>query len=392
MKPRYFIKIFGALLFTLVILPLSIASAMATGGVEDSYHGQMGYGTGMGMLEKWCALPNFSYYQQDGIDGWTKQSCNSCHIGASWNPTKDTPDCTRCHVSATPVVGDAEVDTSKCLTCHKKDTAKRGDLFEPEFDVHINAGFVCQDCHVKMTDATSDHQFLKGTAMDTTEPTMMGTMSCTMSGCHDALPHSGKKTKGNNLNGHMDKVACETCHTGLRPAAALKSRQWNVFNEAGVVKTTKHAANWMPVHKWYDNTGPGASGKFHLPILGYTERRDVEGAKIYPFNAVTVDWFVRTKHSDFDDVIIVPEVKAADADHDGTVTLDEMQAVYKNASLMTADMNFSINHSVVPASEAFTCNDCHGRNAWVLNWEQLGYDEDPRNSMSGGKKSKKKGK
>ena len=392
MKPRCFFRIFGALLFTLVVLPLSIASAMATGGVEDSYHGQMGYGTGMGMLEKWCALPNFSYYQQDGIDGWTKQSCNSCHIGASWNPTKDTPDCTRCHVSATPVLGDAEVDTSKCLTCHKKDTAKRGDIFEPEFDVHINAGFVCQDCHVKMTDETSDHQFLKGTAMDTTEPTMMGTMSCTMSGCHDALPHSGKKTKGNNLNGHMDKVACETCHTGLRPAAALKSRQWNVFNEAGVVKTTKHAPNWMPVHKWYDNTGPGASGKFHLPILGYTERRDVEGAKIYPFNAVTVDWYVRTKHSDFDDVFIVPEVKAADADHDGTVTLDEMQAVYENARLMTADMNFSINHSVLPASEAFTCNDCHGRNAWVLNWEQLGYDEDPRNSMSGGKKSKKKGK
>ena len=109
----------------------------------------MGYGTGTGMLEKWCALPNFSYYQQDGIDGWTKQSCNNCHIGASWNPTKDTPDCTRCHVSATPVLGDAEVDNSRCMTCHMKDTAKRGDLFEPEFDVHIDAGFVCQDCHVR---------------------------------------------------------------------------------------------------------------------------------------------------------------------------------------------------------------------------------------------------
>ena len=59
---------------------------------------------------------------------------------------------------------------------------------------------------------------------------------------------------------------------------------------------------------------PGASGDFHLPILGYTERRDAEGAKIYPFNAVTVDWFVRKKNSAYDDVIIVPEVKAADAD------------------------------------------------------------------------------
>ncbi len=91
MKPRYFVSSrFGALLSALFALPLSMELAMAQEGVEDSYHGQMGYGTGMGMLEKWCALPNFSFDQQDGIDGWTTQSCNSCHIGASWNPTKDT--------------------------------------------------------------------------------------------------------------------------------------------------------------------------------------------------------------------------------------------------------------------------------------------------------------
>lgn len=369
---------------------------MASGGVEDSYHGQMGYGTGTGMLEKWCALPNFSYYQQDGIDGWTKQSCNNCHIGASWNPEKDTPDCTRCHVSATPVLGDAEVDTSRCMTCHMKDTAKRGDLFEPEFDVHIDAGFVCQDCHIRVTDESSDHQFLKGTAMDTTEKTMMGTMSCTMSGCHEALPHSSKKSKGRELNGHIDKVACETCHTGLRPAAALKSRDWTTFTlvdgKPASPVTIKRSADWLPVHKWYDNTGPGISGDFHLPILGFTERRDVEGAKIYPFNAVTVDWFVRSKNSDYDDVIIVPEVKAADADQDGNVTLEEMQAVYKKARLITADMNFSINHSVVPASQAFTCNDCHGGKAWVLDWNQLGYDKDPRGWRKGGKKKGRKSK
>lgn len=389
MKSKHIVSsISGALLFTLVTFSLSIGSAVASGGVEDSYHGQLGYGTGTGMLEKWCALPNFSYYQQDQIDGWTSQSCNGCHIGASWNPTKGAPDCSQCHVSATPVLGDGEVDSSKCLTCHKKDTAKRGDIFEAEFDVHISAGFVCQDCHVRMTDASSDHQFLKGTAMDTTEPTMMGTMSCTMSGCHEPVPHAAKTDRSKELNKHVEKVACETCHTGLRPAAALARRQWNVFNEEGVVKTTKHAPDWLPEHKWYDNTGPGAAGKFHLPILGYTERRDVEGAKIYPFNAVTVDWYVRDKNSDFDDVIIVPEVKAADADQDGTVTLDEMQAVYSKARLLTADMNFSISHSVTPASQAFVCKDCHGSKAWVLDWQQLGYDRDPRNGKKNDKKPK----
>jgi methanogenesis multiheme c-type cytochrome len=339
------------------------------------------------MLEKWCALPNFSYYQQDGITGWTTQSCNGCHIGASWNPTRDEPLCIYCHVSAAPVANDGDVPTiAKCLTCHSKDTAKRGDVFTPEEDVHINLGFVCQDCHWRETDALSDHQFRKGTAMDTTEQTMMGTMSCTMSTCHDAQPHSAVTDRGIALNTHNEKVACETCHTGLRPAAALASRQWNVFNEAGAVKTTKHAAGWLPVHKWYDNTGPGAAGNYDLPILGYTERRDADGAKIYPFNAVTVDWYVKKKKSDYDEVIIVPEVKAADADGDGTVTLAEMQKVYRKAVLKTADMNFSISHSVVPASQAFVCNDCHGRNAWVLDWKQLGYAKDPRSG--GDKKSK----
>jgi len=185
-------------------------------------------------------------------------------------------------------------------------------------------------------------------------------------------------------------VACETCHTGLRPAKALASRKWNVFKEDGSPLTTKRDVGWLPVHKWYDNTGPGASGDYHLPILGFTERRDEPGAKIYPFNPVTVDWFVKKKNFDFDDVIIVSEVKAADTDGyvDGlmTVTVDEMQDVYRKAKLVTADMNFSINHSVVSKDLAFKCGNCHGRNGWVLDWQQLGYPKDPRKGNGGGKK------
>jgi len=73
----------------------------------------------------------------------------------------------------------------------------------------------------------------------------------------------------------------------------------------------------------------------------------------------------------------VPEVKAADADRDGTVTLEEMRAVYPEATLLTEDMNFSISHSVTPKGMAFSCDDCHGRNGWVLNWSELGYGQDP---------------
>jgi hypothetical protein len=379
-----------ASILALIALPLATLSVQASGGVEASYHGQMGYDTGLGMLEKWCALPNFSYSQEDGITGWNKRGCNSCHIGVPFGSEEPLiPDseeyeavCANCHSSETP--GAFDVDVAGCMNCHIKDVAKRGDDFSDLNDVHIADGFLCQDCHLKVDDGVSDHQFQKGTAMDTTEPTMMETLSCT-SACHDgeesshgARPHDDETATGAALNDHTAKVACETCHTGLRPNDALARRQWNVFTSEGKPVTTKRNPGWLPEHKWYDNTGPGVSGDYHLPILGYTERRNAPGAKIYPFNAVSVDWFVKTKQSVYDDIIIVPEVKAADSDGDGTTTVAEMQKVYKHATLMTEDMNFSISHSVLPAEDAFECQDCHTRLSWVLNWAQLGYEGDPR--------------
>jgi len=397
MKPKYlFNSIFGVLLFTLVVLPLSIGSAVAAGGVESSYHGQLGYPTGEGMLEKWCALPNFSFDQQNGITGWVAKPCNDCHIGSEWNVKGDDDradaDCTYCHFSTYPKMVKGQLPASeiptpeKCLICHSKDTAKRGDLFNAEQDVHAAAGMVCQYCHNRMQSDGSDHQFRKGTIIDTTEQTMKGTMSC--SDCHSDKPHVVAIKQGGELNRHVEKVACETCHTGLRPAAALASRKWNEFKEDGSPVTSKWAPGWLPEHKWYDGTGPGEPGNYLLPILRHDERRDALGAKIYPFNAVTVSWFVKSSESDFDDVIPVPKVKAADTNLDRIVTIDEMreQPEYPDATLLTADMNFSITHSVVPKKLAFTCRDCHGRNGWVLNWNQLGYTNDPKGGDKGGGK------
>jgi hypothetical protein len=401
------VRLYASIL-ALITLPLAIASAQdeQTQAVEASYHGQLGHGTGTGMLEKWCALPNFSFLQQGYVTGWydtTKRNCSTCHIGSYWNPDQSGPDCSKCHTSTTPTADDPDVTVvtvAKCMGCHKKDVSKRGDDFDilNDNDVHITYGLLCQNCHFnRKANGISTHQFLKGTAMDTTEETMMGTLNCiqachvddtTLKG-HGLRPHDDTAT-GIALNDHTEKVACETCHTGLRPNDALARRQWNVFTSTGKPVTTWREQGWLPEHKWYDNTGPGASGDFDLPILGYTERRGVEGAKIYPFNAVSVDWFVRTKQSAYDDIITVPEVKAADWDGNGTVTVDEMREVYKHATLKTEDMNFSITHSVLPAKDAFKCQDCHTRLSWVLNWEQLGYEGDPMIEPDDGKKPKKK--
>ncbi|MBT8239760.1 MAG: hypothetical protein KJN63_00870, partial [Acidimicrobiia bacterium] len=246
-------KKFLVLTLAAVVLTSTSVFASRPRGVEASYHGQLGLNTEPGMLEKWCALPNFSFDEQGGIAGWTSMSCNGCHIGASWNPTKDT-DCTYCHQSARPVKGSADIPTvAKCMTCHIKDTSKRGDLFTASTDVHIAAGMLCQDCHVRTSDKrrASDHQFLKGTAIDTTEPTMEGTVDC--AACHTSKPHGKGVKRYARINRHLAKVACETCHTGQRPAGALLSRRWDKFS-SGKPVTTKRPPGWMPEYKWYDNT------------------------------------------------------------------------------------------------------------------------------------------
>lgn len=365
----------------------AIGTEEGIGGVEDSYHGQLGiseaynddgWGNGLGMLEKWCALPNFNLEEQ-GQPAW-EGSCGKCHIGASWSVSKPDPDCTRCHENAVPTVGDKPT-VAKCMTCHSKDTAKRGDVFDADNDVHIAKGMNCQDCHPRLSDYKSDHQIAKGTVIDTTEDTMEGTME-TCADCHGLTPHRHNVRNGGMLDMHYDEVACEVCHTGLRPGSALASRTWAEFTSDGTPVTEKRGTDWLPEHKWYHSEGFLG----HLPILGYTDLKDFPEAKIYAFNPVSVTWFIETSTSDLDDSIVVADVKAADTDGDRITTVAEMQEYdgnndgypdYPYATLVTEDMNFQISHSVTK-EDAFNCDDCHGDTGWVLDWNQLGYDGDPR--------------
>ena len=346
--------------------------------VINSYHGQLGKDTGLGMLEKWCSLPNFRYDLQ-GVETWNVK-CGFCHVGGGFD-TEGEPlniNCNRCHEEVEGEIGNAgPVTIASCaLTCHAKDKAKRGDIFDADHDVHISAGMGCQYCH-----ESEKHNLLKGDAIDTTEETYVNTMNQCQD-CHGESPHN-IRGKGETYNKHANKIACETCHTGVRPAGiALAYRTWATFNEDGTPVTTKRMETWIPELKWH-KSGSGDGG--HLPILGFTDQRTVPGSKITPFNAVTVDWFNTGENVALDDTILVSEVKAADANGDRTTTVEEMQAYdsgsdgsdYPDAVLITEDMNFQISHNVTLV-DAFTCKACHGDEAYVItDWKQLGYPKDP---------------
>jgi methanogenesis multiheme c-type cytochrome len=363
----------------MILLMVSLASficphsAKAKDVVESSYHGQLGrspalggWGNGLGMLEKWCALPNFSFEKQGRIKGWIEQ-CGKCHTSSYRDPATGKTDCTLCHETRD---GKGEPTIAQCVKCHVKDYAKRGDMFDEDHDIHLEVGMRCHDCHERLTDSHSDHQFAKGYAIDTTEDTMEGTLTCLK--CHEERPHY-KVDEGEILDSkHVNKIACVTCHTGPRPGKAIKSRTWNEFTKDGNPVTKMKSPGWIPNHKWYTGKKLG-----HLPILGSTDLM----AKIYPFNVIEVTWFIETSGSELDDVIIVPEVKAADANNDKVTTVEEMRKYqkgkYSDATLVSREFNFSVSHSIVPSQKAFNCFDCHGKNAYVLNWQELGYVKDP---------------
>jgi len=363
--------ILTALSLSLLINP---ALTRAKDVVESSYHGQLGkspalggWGNGLGMLEKWDPFTNFSFEKQGRIKGF-KANCGGCQTSSYRDPATGKTDCQLCHKTKDGKGGPTLAQCAKCY--HTYGTLKRGDIFDEENDIHLAVGMECHDCHESLADPHSDHQFAKGYAIDTTEDTVEGTLSCTK--CHEEKPHDGVP-KGEVLNSkHVNKIACVTCHTGQRPGEAIKTRSWNRFTKDGKPVTAKRKPGWIPRHKWYTGKKLG-----YLPILGATDLM----SKIYPFNAVTFTWFIERGDAALEDVISVPEVKAADADKDGETTVEEMRSYkkgkYKDATLVTKEFNFSVTHSIVPSDQAFNCNDCHGKKAYILNWKELGYDSDP---------------
>lgn len=342
--------------------------------VERSYHGQLGrspalggWGNGLGMLEKWDPFYNFSFEKQGRIKGFQAQ-CGECHTSTSRDLTTGKTDCRLCHETKD---GKGSTTLEQCLKCHQEySTFKRGDILSEEKDIHLEMGMSCQECHERLSDAHSDHQFSKGYAIDTTENTMEGTLSCLS--CHEQKPHTDIDEGEVIDSRHIAKIACVTCHTGPRPGEAIKTRRWDKFTKDGKPETTTRQPGWIPIYKWYSGKKLG-----NFSVFGTTELM----SKIYPFNVATYTWFVESSESSLDDIIIVSEVKAADANKDGETTIEEMRKYgngkYKEAALITKDFNYSISHSISPAEKVFHCKDCHGEKAYVLDWEGLGYEHDP---------------
>jgi hypothetical protein len=210
------------------------------------------------------------------------EGCGQCHIGGNYHPatekmmpigdvpeeTKQGIDCLICHASqydmnqryvikdeygqrwnqdrsmkAALSVGRAS--DKNCLNCHQHnmggDTykynvaakslgyknkrllhsgAKRGNPFSVEADVHAAAGLICTDCHVP-----EGHKIPRGRLGVDLVANDLPNKAVSCDTCHTTTPHIRSKNQV-ILNGHIAKLACETCHITHLQANNVVLRDW----------------------------------------------------------------------------------------------------------------------------------------------------------------------
>ncbi|MEW8536842.1 MAG: tetrathionate reductase family octaheme c-type cytochrome [Candidatus Thiodiazotropha endolucinida] len=186
--------------------------------------------------------------------------CAQCHAGYGWKDqhydfsNQDNIDCLVCHdrtgtyyktpnsmgnkACSVMFEGKQPIQWAKvaqsvgkpgrenCGSCHfyggGGDGVKHGDLDSSlkspnrQLDVHMDAGglnFACTTCHVTKQHLWAGSHY-NVMAHDTEGLGLPGERRdvATCESCHGDTPHKKTELVGIKLNGHVDKIACQTCH------------------------------------------------------------------------------------------------------------------------------------------------------------------------------------
>ncbi len=217
----------------------------------------------------WAALIASKPDSLNGAVVYRSEGCGACHIGGNYQPAtedmmpfgnvpssaKEGIDCLICHSQAYDmnykyVIKDdvgyrwnqdrtmrAAMTVTKptnenCLNCHQHnmggDTyannvsaknlgyknkriihegSKRGNPFSPEDDVHYAAGIQCIDCHIP-----EGHKIPRGNKGTDLVANDLPGKAVACENCHTSAPHTKNELTRVILNGHVARIACETCH------------------------------------------------------------------------------------------------------------------------------------------------------------------------------------
>ncbi len=362
------------------------------------------------------ALNNFCI----GVESnWPR--CTTCHAGYGWKDAEfdfsieENVDCLVCHdgsgsyrkgLSGLPdpavdlrLVAASVGPTSRqtCGSCHFNggggNAVKHGDLDQsllhpgPRLDVHMGKhDFQCTDCHW-----TEEHR-IPGRAISVS---LESDQRVTCDQCHTESPHDDER-----LNLHGRTLACQTCHIPemAQDEGTKLFWDWSVAGDRERERAVadphrymarKGAFEWehevVPEYEWYNGKArhylAGDSLAEQPTILAgpLGDIRD-EQARIWPFKIHRGRQVYDTEHR----TLLVPKTFGPGGywttyDWDQALELgSEASGIPYSGSygFTETEMYWPLSHMVAEKSRSLQCDDCHGEQS-RMDWEALGYQEDP---------------
>ncbi|MEW8327003.1 MAG: tetrathionate reductase family octaheme c-type cytochrome [Candidatus Thiodiazotropha sp.] len=311
-----------------------------------------------------------------------------------------------------------------CGTCHfyggGGDGVKHGDLDsslkfpDRHLDIHMDAeglNFACTTCHVTRQHLWAGSRY-NVMAHDTEGLGLPGERRdvATCESCHSTSPHANTELAGIKLNGHVDKIACQTCHIPsiarggvatmvdwdwrtagkTRNGEGFKEKNYTQGNGAhrATYKSIKgdftYGEDLTPHYDWFDgqmryttidtrfdpNQGP-------VEINGFKGNRGDGVSRIWPFKRMhTVQPYDKGNNT------MVYMHLWGDDDDSYWGNYDFGRAIRvgmaKNNIPYSGDYGFvetysfwPITHMVAPSEEALGCAECHSRDGRLNQLEGL---------------------
>ena len=301
---------------------------------------------------------------------------------------------------------------TNCGKCHfyggGGDNVKHGDLssvlFNPprDVDVHMSkdgAGLVCIDCHVGAGHKWAGSRYQMTVADNGVRKPGAPRTKTSCIQCHTTSPHRKTSIIGIKLNGHVDKVACETCHIPAFARGGVATEVFWDWSSAGKMKDgkpyaeenykqgdgkerhtystfhgdAKWAENVRPVYRWTDGTvtwtlpDQKIDPAREVPINNVSGGYDDPDSRIKPFKEMrTIQPYDKGNRTlafihlwGDDDAAFWGNFDFAKAVKKGMVIAGRPYS--GDFGFVRTRMLWPINHMVAPKEKAVQCDECHTR-------------------------------
>jgi hypothetical protein len=291
-----------------------------------------------------------------------------------------------------------------CLGCHAKagggDAVKRGDLAlasgttsDVLYDTHMAMGsggnLACQACH------TFTAHRVAGRGSDLRPEDTTAEVTCSTASCHSTKSNVTNGHSTSDVNHHVGRVACQTCHIpeyakNASDTAATEATEthrtwehaeWNATLNRYEPMPTK-ANDLLPKYAFWNGTSWG-NNAFNTAVLDSTTGaykisrpngaiNDPAGTKLYPFKYKTATQALANgKLVTLSTATFFATGLYDNAVKDGLVYMG-MSSTTPYTTITTDELQM-LNHQVPPYSgNVLACADCH-ENTTRMNLKGMGY-------------------